>query len=229
MSAFAHLVAAVALWAPSGALGQELPDPPAPVVAWFEEAGLGVVTTSESSGLQPEELSAVELGEPVGVARWSEEFLAGRRGVEPVVASGEWVAAIALDGAGIGALVASADDSGGIAGQRVIWDDDLGNALVSSVASTFILDEQTSGWFRLGLEELVPVTAEARDVLAGGIDITDYQPFLVDRHGPDVEPQPLPEDRGPDQLRPVLVTAGITIGVLLIVGAVVWIRRPEAP
>ncbi|MGM0384583.1 MAG: hypothetical protein ACQERF_01180 [Actinomycetota bacterium] len=229
MSAVIHLVAALVLVSPSGALGHELPEPPASVVAWFEEEGLGVVTTSESSGLSPEELTAVELGEPVSVAMWSEEFLAGRRGAEPVTASGEWVAPITRDGAGIGALVASGDDSGGIAGQRVIWDEDLGNALASRLASTFILDEQTSGWFRLGLEELVPITAEARDVLAGTISVTAYQPFLVERRGPDDEPQPLPEDRGPDQLRPVLVTAGIALGVLVSVGAVVWIRRPETP
>lgn len=229
MNALFHLIAALALVSPGSLQSHALPEPPAPVLAWFEEEGLAVVTSSESSGLLPEELAAVDVGAPVSVGTWSEDFLAGLRDAEPVVATGEWVAPITRESTGIGALVASGDGSGGIEGQRVIWDEDLGAALASRPASSFVLDDQTGGWFRLGAEDLVPVTAEARDVLAGTIRIADYQPFLVERHGQDAEPQPLPEDGGPDQLGPVLVTAGIAVAVLAIVGAVVWIRRPETP
>lgn len=226
----AGLAAALAV-APAvlAAAAVELPDAPAPVVLWFGEEAPGVVQTSENSGLPPETLVTVEVGEAVAVGTWSEDFLAGRSTAEPVVASGEWVAPVTIDGTGIGAVVAAGGEAGAIADHRVIWDDALGAALTGNPTHDFVLDPQSAGWFRLGSEELTPVTAEAKDLLAGSLPIADYQPFLVERYRADDNPAPPPEAQDPDRLRPVLVTAGIALAVLLSVGVVVWIRRPEAP
>ena len=220
------MLAALAVVALAALPGVELPDPPAPVGVWFEQEGPGVVQTSENSGLPPEQLVSVEVGVPTAVGTWSEEFLAGRSGADPVVPSGEWIAPITVEGAGSGALVAAADGPE-VLDHRVIWDEDLGEALLSPQDADPVLEAEISGWFRLAGDDLSPVTAEARDVLAGTIAVADYQPFLVERRGVEENPAPLPEAQDNTQLRPVLVTAGIVLGVLAVVGTIVWIRRPE--
>lgn len=206
-----------------------LPEPPGPVLAWFAEEGVVAATTSESSGLSAEELTRLAVGTPINVGLWSEDFLAGVTTAEPVVASGEWVAPVTLDGAGLGAIVAAAAGDGAVADHRVLWDEDLGYALVSFLATTFILDEGTTGWFRLGGDVLTPVTAEAKDVLAGSIDVRAYQPFLVERYSTAQEEEAVPSEGGGPLLRPVAITAAAVVALLALVGVIVWVRRPEAP
>lgn len=222
MTVLLTVLAALVPWA----LG--LPDPPAPVQLWFAQEGPAVVQSSEASGLPPEQLVSVAVGMPLGVGTWDESFVAGREAVEAIVPTGEWVAPLTIEGAGIGALVGTSGEAGGITDHRVMWDQELGRALVGHPADTFILDTQTDGWFRLSGDLITPVTEQARDVLAGSIALTDYQSFLADRHRTDYVPPPLPAETDTAQLRPVLLTAGFALGVLVIVGAAVWIRRPEA-
>lgn len=207
----------------------ELPEPPGPVLAWFTEDAVAAATTSESSGLSAEELARLAVGTPINVGMWSEDFVAGVTTAEPVVASAEWVAPVTLDGAGLGAVVAATAADGAVEDHRVIWDEDLGYALGSFLATTFILDEGTTGWFRLGGDVLTPVTAGAKDVLAGSIDVRAYQPFLVERYSTAQEEETAPSEGGGPLLGPVTITAGAVVAMLALVGVIVWIRRPEAP
>ncbi len=214
--------------AAAGVAPLDVPAPPEPVVAWLLEEGPAAVTKSETSGLAADELAEAAIGSPTSVHVWSEDFIAGGDEGEPAVPSGEWVAPVTLGGAGVGAIVVVEGDAG-VADHRLVWDEDLGSALVAFQATTFILDEATSGWFRLGGDILTPVTVEARDVLAGSIDVNAYQPFLVARYGGGGGDEPAAPAEGDAILpRPVMVAAGVAVGVLALVGAVVWIRRPEA-
>lgn len=103
----------------------------------------------------------------------------------------------------------------------------IGRGLAAIRATTFILDDATGGWFRLGGDILTPVTEEARDVLAGSIDITEYQRYLVARLGGGGEEPESPVQPEPANLSPVLVAAGALGALLVLVGVTVWVRRPD--
>lgn len=223
----AAVLLAVALAGSPGAASADVPPVPGTVEAWLEAEGPTAVATSETSFLPVEDLVAAVIGGATSVHVWSQDYAAGDTWEDAVVPSDEWVAPVLLEGAGVGAIVVAESD-GSIVDHRLVWDPDLGADLAAFQATTFILDDASGGWFRLGGDILTPVTGEARDVLAGSIDIGAYQPFLVARLGGGGEEPAVPaEPGGMERLLPVAVAAGVLAGLLVIVGVVVWVRRPE--
>jgi len=210
-----------------GPAAAEVPPVPEPVTAWLETEGRALVATSETSGLPPEALDAADIGPATSVHVWSDDYAAGRAWDQAVVPSGDWVAPILLDGAGVGAIVVTREDGGPVTDPRIEWDDDLGSDLAAFQSTAFVRDEASGGWFRLGGEILTPVTAKARELLAGSIGIADYQRYLVARLGGDGQEPAVPVEPDGGQVRPVATVAGVLLGLLAIVGVIVWVRRPD--
>lgn len=224
---FGALVAAAAtVLLSAGSAAADVPPVPGPVTAWLETEGRLAVLTS-TSPLTAEQLDAVAIGPATNVQTWSEDYAAGEAWDAAAVPTDEWAAPVLLEERGVGAIVVTEDDSGAVSGNRVLWNADLGADLAAFRATTFILDDATGGWFRLGGDILTPVTEEARDVLAGSIDITEYQRYLVERLGGGGEEPESPVQPEPANLSPVLVAASALGALLVLVGVTVWVRRPD--
>lgn len=197
------------------------PEPPAPLTAWVETDGPAAVLATEVP-LPDERFGDVAVGQLTPVHAWSTEFKDGEADAEPLVLTDRWVAPVVVDGTGVGALVTTVDNAGEVVSHSVLWDHELGSSLAKIQGAAFIVDAQTGAWFRLGGEILTPVNAEARDVLAGSIDVHIYQAFLQER--PEEGNQYVPEN---PQLAPVWITGATLAVVLFMAGILVWARRPE--
>lgn len=223
-------VAAI-LWAvalPAGAAVTPSPNP-APsesLISWLVTEAPGVVVASETSSLTAEERTRVVVGGPIQVWEWDTAFAQGRHGADPLQVTDQWVAPLSLDGTGVGALVISVDGAGAVADHREAWDAELGGALLSVPAASFLYDEDVDGWFRLAGEILTPITASAQGILAGSLPVDDYQPYLSARSQPTTAPVTVEEDEPGGIQPPVIVAAAIVFGLLAMALTNVWARRP---
>nr|NLD40639.1 hypothetical protein [Actinomycetales bacterium] len=99
-----------------------------------------------------------------------------------------------------------------------------GAAILSYPADRFVLEEDDVV-FRLSGEWVSPVGADATELLAGRIQVGDFQPFLASRLIPDEVPEA--GDEGEPSLAPVLGAALLLGGILAIAALLAWSRRPE--
>lgn len=215
----------LAVLAPTAVRADVGPPPPA-VVDWLEAEGADAALTADASPIASEPRARVEIGAATPVHLWTDEFLAGVESAQPVRHSDRWVAPVALNGVAVGAIVVTVDPAGQVSEHALVWNEDLGDALLKIQGATFILDEENGGWFRLGGEILTPITASAKDLLAGSVDIATYQLLLQGRQGGSDESAVTTPESG-TTLLPVWIAAGLLAGVLGLVALVVWARRPE--
>lgn len=222
-----HPAGAVAVL-PAGTLPAATPTPeptqtpPAPtlpdeVADWFTTAAPEAV---EAAGLG--EGADIDVGRPRQVTTWSEAFIAGEVGVDPVENLDEWVAPVlelpAEDDEPSPLAVARASDTDAPELVQVDPDAELAGALADLAPGvTVVLDDAVGGWFALADGEVWPITAEARTVLQGSLGVDVFQSFLSERMGVATgTPEPVEELPEEESLTPL---AAIIVIVVLGAGA----------
>ncbi len=214
------------LAAPALAVTTPEPAPSTNLTAWIANEAPQVVAASETSSLTPEERATVDFADPLPVWSWDPAFAEGRPGADPLAPTSQWVSALSLDGAGLGVLVVSADETLTVTDHREIWDPQLAAALLAVPAASLVYDEDLDAWVRVAGEILTPITNKAKDTLAGSLPVDEYQPYLRDRLHPAPAPVTVEEAEPQGMATPVIIAAAVVTGLLALTLTTVWVRRP---
>lgn len=196
--------------------------PPAPalpeeIADWFTTEAPEAV---EAAGLG--EGADIDVGRPRQVTTWSAAFIAGDAGVGSVETLEEWVAPVLElpeeddEPAPLGVVRASDADPPELV--QVDPDLELAGALADlGPGVTVVFDTAVGGWFALADGEVWPITAEARTVLQGSLEVDVFQSFLSERMGGATgTAEPVEEPLEEESLTPL---AAIIVIVVLGAGA----------
>lgn len=205
---------------------------PKNVLSWY--AGPGLETAEAQAEALPGE-GDVTLGPPHPVHAWDPDFLAGAQTTSPVLADGQWVAAILRDGPDgpdgpvpVGALRAGPFDGTEPQGTAVVEDADVGGLVAQDELSfTLIYDPSLDGWFATAEGDVWSVGAGAREVLHGAVPLSVLGDFLTEREaGP--SPTAAGEEAEDESSGLVPLTVIAVIVLLGILGAVLLARNYRA-
>lgn len=202
---------------------------PKNVLSWYAGPGL------ETAAAQSETLTGegdLTLGPPHPVHSWAPDFLAGTQTSTPVLADGQWVAALLRDSpdgpAAVGALRAGPFDGTEPQGTDVVADADVGGLVAPEELSfAVVYDPSLDGWFATAEGDVWSVGAGGREVLHGAVPLSVLGDFLTER---DSSPSPTAAGEEPGQegsgLVPLTVIAVIVL--LGILGAGLLVRNYRA-
>lgn len=236
------VLAAVLVVLPTATHAATVPDD---VAAWFREEAPEVTASAAGAVLElgPEDLERVVVGDPVVVTTWAPAFRAGEATSTVLVRLDRWVAPLvlppapalpaeadsagAVEGEPVGVVFARRGDAGAVTLDGIGPETELAAHLLAGPRGAVVLDEQTEGWFSYVDGDVAPVTAAARDVLAGEVRAEVYQPLLAERYvGRGGSAGPAPDVEEPS-VQPAAWAAGVVVTLLGVVGVVVWLRRPD--
>lgn len=215
-------------------------DTPDDVRSWYAEQAPEVVTSAAGSVLEvaAADSGRLQVGRPVVVTTWAPAFRDGEATSTVLVRLERWVAPVTLppppdapEGEGepedLGVVFARRGEAGAVTSDGVAAEPELAAYLAAGSTGAVVHDEQTEGWFSYADGVVAPLTAAAREVLAGEVRVELYQPLLAERYaGPPVSVGGTSggaDDAGP----PALWAAGVVLVVLVIAAVLVWLRREE--
>ncbi|MBD7918634.1 hypothetical protein H9657_10155 [Cellulomonas sp. Sa3CUA2] len=182
--------ALVLLWL-GGASPAAAQDAPEAVTTWFAQeapAVAGDVLQGRAVDIADASspASTFTVGDPVALHRWSDGFVDGES-VEPLVASGEWVAPLSRDGVVVGTIAAT-ESAGAVAFAYVDDDAQAGRALTQAPTGDVVQDPQLGGLVEVGQDGDVDALSRAAAApLAGVEDATDLQSAVEAAHDPGIQ------------------------------------------
>jgi hypothetical protein len=195
-------------------------DVPEQVSAYFATGLMPRLAELYLAGAKDGETAPFDATAKVGTIRrvsaWTADFSAGRPTETPTELTNQWVAPIS-------------DKSGTVLGLATVWinpGSDLpeladfapGDKLVAAVgkapaAMQLVHDSTRSAWFATDGKKLVPLVAGSSGVGAAELTVADYQESL--------RANPVKPDAEPAAANSGLVFAGVTLGVVVLLLAVV--------
>lgn len=236
------LLAVLAALAPAAAHAatDDIPDD---VQSWYAEQAPEVVTSAAGSVLEVAagDSERLQVGQPVIVTAWAPAFRDGEATSTVLVRLERWAAPVTLppppdapegeddQAEELGVVFARRGEAGAVTSDGVAAEPELAAYLAGGPTGAVVYDEQTEGWFSYAEGVIAPLTASAREVLAGEVRVELYQPLLAERYaGPSASAGGTSVSSGEDGAGPpALWAAGVILVVLIIVAVLVWLRREE--